>query len=116
MLGVTLRLTRPSRARLREVSVGMRCETLGISRRRSLKRRGPSPSVVTTSTVHLSPMRDNKVLIVRQTGLAGSFMVWAPLCSCPTNLFLAHKKVRSCGGFARGYLGCLGNKYIPRRQ
>src|SRR5437660_12086170 len=90
MLGVTVRLTRPSRSRLRNVSVSIRWDTLGISRRSSLKRRGPSLSVVTTSTVHLSPMRDSKVLMVRHTGLLGSLIVLAPV----TWLFLRHKFVR----------------------
>src|SRR5215208_7716952 len=117
MDGVTVRLTSPSRSRLRSVSVSIRCETLGISRRSSLKRRGPSPSVDTTRTVHLSPIRDSKVLIVRHTGLLGSLIVrlQAQPCSCATNLFVAHKKVRSCGRFTGGYLGCLGNKSILRR-
>ena len=75
MDGVTVRLTSPSRSRLRKVSVSIRWETLGISRLSSLKRFEPSPSVPTTSTVHLSPIRDSKVLIVRQTGLLGSFIV-----------------------------------------
>jgi acyl dehydratase len=57
------------------VSVSIRCDTLGISRRSSLKRFEPPPSVLTTSTVHLSPIRDSKVLIVRQVGLLGSFIV-----------------------------------------
>src|SRR6478752_7650034 len=114
MLGVTVRLTRPSRSRLRKVRVSMRCDTLGISRRNSLKRRGPPDSVWTTSTVHLSPIRDSKVLIVRHTGLLGSFIsrLQSQRCSHTTNLFVAHKKVRSCGRFAGGYLGCLGNKSI----
>src|SRR5919112_302914 len=99
----------------------MRCDTLGISRLSSLKRLLPSPSVETTSTVHLSPIRDSKVLIVRQTGFAGSFIGTLPVpellpCSPPTNLFAHHKKVRSCGPFAGGYLRWLGNKAIPRRQ
>ena len=79
MLGVTVRLTSPSRSRLRSVSVSMRCDTLGISRLSSLKRLEPSPSVWTTRTVHLSPMRDSRVLIVRQTGLAGSFILFLPV-------------------------------------
>src|SRR4051794_24210386 len=86
MVGVTVRLTSPSRSRLRKVSVSMRWETLGISRRSSLKRLVPPASVVTTSTVHLSPMRDSKVLIVRHTGLLGSFIGYL---SVP-----AHKVVR----------------------
>src|SRR6476469_8214596 len=74
----------------------MRCDTLGISRRSSLNRLGPCASVCTTSTVHLSPIRDSRVLIVRHTGLLGSFMVGSPapfgyaavpapqICSCLT--------------------------------
>src|SRR4029079_19010809 len=88
MLGVTARLTMPSRSRLRNVSVSMRCDTLGISRRSSLKRFEPSPRVDTTSTVHLSPIRDNRVLMVRQTELAGSFMFSVPF------LFPQHTFVR----------------------
>src|SRR3990170_968757 len=118
MLGVTVRLTRPSRSRLRSVSVSIRCDTLGISRLSSLNLLDPSPSVTTTRTVHLSPIRASKVLIVRHTGLVGSFIVClrSHPCSHATNLFVRHRKVRSCGGFACGYLGCLGNKSIPRRQ
>src|SRR5687768_12499219 len=105
MLGVTVRLTSPSRSRLRRVSVSIRCETLGISRRSSLKRRGPSPRVATTSTVHLSPIRDSSVLIVRQTGLLGSFTIRlrSHRCAHTTNLFVRHKKVRSCGYLDHGY-------------
>src|SRR5574338_812662 len=72
MLGVTVRLTRPSRSRLRRVSVSIRWETLGISRLSSLNLLDPPPSVWTTSTVHLSPIRESKVLIVRHCGLIGS--------------------------------------------
>src|SRR5690349_915610 len=110
MVGVTVRLTRPSRSRLRKVSVNIRCDTLGISRLNSLNRLGPSPSVCTTRTVHLSPILANSVLMVRHTGLLGSFMPRSPHCSCLTNLFAHHKKVRSCGGPTGGYLVCLGNK------
>src|SRR3954453_9340502 len=74
MVGVTVRLTIPSRSRLRSVNVSIRCDTLGISRRNSLKRFDPSPSVWTTSTVHLSPIRDSRVLIVRHTGLVVFFI------------------------------------------
>src|SRR6185503_9519271 len=116
MDGVTVRLTSPSRSRLRRVSVNMRCDTLGISRRSSLKRFDPLPRVCTTSTVHLSPMRDSKVLMVLQTGLLGSFMWRFPACNCLTNLFVRHKKVRSCGRFDGGYLACLSYKTILRRQ
>src|SRR5215217_5466540 len=116
MLGVTVRLTRPSRSRLRSVSVSMRCDTLGISRRSSLNLLEPSPRVDTTRTVHLSPMRESNVLIVRQTGLVGSFIGRFLRCSRATNLFANHNKVRSCGPFLGGYLGCLSNKSILRRQ
>src|SRR6185369_9312504 len=100
--------TRPSRSRFRKVSVSMRCDTLGISRLSSLNRFDPVPRVWTTSTVHLSPIRDSKVLIVRQTGLLGSFIVVLRShgCSHTTNLFAGHKKVRSCGRVSCGYLGC----------
>src|SRR5919107_5214864 len=87
MVGVTVLLTRPSRSRLRRVGVSIRCETLGISRLSSLKRFGPAESVCTTSTVHLSPMRDRSVLIVRHTGLLGSFIGYLAVSS--------HKFVRS---------------------
>src|SRR3954466_8141984 len=118
MDGVMVGLTRPSRSRLRRVSVSMRCDTLGISRRNSLKRFDPRPRVSTPSTVHLSPIRDSKVLIVRHTGLLGSFIshLQSQRCSHTTNLFVHHKKVRSCERFDGGYLGCLGNKSILRRQ
>src|SRR4029453_237512 len=121
MVGVTVRLTRPSRSKLRSVSVSIRCDTLGISRLSSLNRLLPSPRVETTSTVHLSPMRASKVLIVLQTGFAGSFIGTLPVpalhrCSRRTNLFVQNKKVRSCEQFLGGYLACLGNKSIPRRQ
>ena len=64
----------------------MRCDTLGISRLSSLKRFDPSPSVWTTSTVHLSPMRDSKVLIVRHTGLLGSFIARLPSLFPPSQI------------------------------
>ena len=101
-VGVTVRLTSPSRSRLRRVSVSMRCDTLGISRRSSLKRFEPSPSVWTTRTVHLSPMRDSRVLMVRHTGLRRVFHGCLRFLRCfpATNLFVGHKKERSCGGFA----------------
>jgi hypothetical protein len=59
MVGVTVRLTRPSRSRLRKVRVSIRWDTLSIRRCSSLKRTGPSPSSPMTITVHLSPMRPN---------------------------------------------------------
>src|SRR5687767_12703207 len=110
MLGVTVRLTTPSRSRLRRVSVNMRCDTLGISRRSSLNRLGPSPKVCTTSTVHLSPMRDSRVLIVRHTGLVGSFIFLLPV----TSLFPRHNFVREHqkSAFLRGFRWWLFN--MPR--
>src|SRR5579864_8668423 len=93
MVGVTVRLTRPSRSRLRNVSVSMRCDTLGISLLNSLKRLGPSPSVCTTRTVHLSPILASRVLMVRQTGLLGSFILFL-LPRAVTPLFPRHKFVR----------------------
>src|SRR6185436_1051607 len=57
MDGVTVRLTSPSRSRPRSVSVSMRCDTAGMARRISEKRRAPSHRFITTRTVHLSPMR-----------------------------------------------------------
>ena len=83
-----------------KVKVSMRCDTLGISRRSSLKRFEPSPSVWTTSTVHLSPMRESKVLMVRQTGLRRVFHV-PPVPS----VFPAHKFVRQPqkSAFLRGF-------------
>jgi hypothetical protein len=72
-----------------------------------LKRFDPSPSVWTTSTVHLSPMRDSKVLIVRQTGLVGSF---TPV----TSLFPQHKFVAEPqkSAFLRAFRWWLFN--VPR--
>src|SRR5215208_837975 len=75
MDGVTVRLTSPSRSRLRRVSVSMRCETLGISRLSSLNRFDSLPRLKTTSRVHLSPIRASNVLILRHTELLVSFIV-----------------------------------------
>src|ERR1700730_17992618 len=57
MVGKTVRVTSPSRSRPLSVKVSIRCEMLPSPRRSSLKRFDPSPSRVTTSTVHLSPTR-----------------------------------------------------------
>src|SRR6476619_646681 len=97
MTGVTVRLTSPSRSRLRKVSDSIRCDTLGISRRSSLNRFDPSPSVCTTSTVHLSPIRESNVLIVRHTGFARSFISNLPPRAVTElfaghNLLVAHQK------------------------
>jgi hypothetical protein len=45
----------------------MRCEIPPIARRSSLNRRLPFPRRLTTSTDHLSPMRDNTSLIGLQS-------------------------------------------------
>ncbi|MNW06184.1 hypothetical protein D3C71_2025430 [compost metagenome] len=53
-----VRVTRPSRSRLRSVRVSMRCDTPLIRRLSSLNRSVPlRPSMPTTITLHLSPMR-----------------------------------------------------------
>src|SRR5258708_2861242 len=44
----------------------MRCEIPSIDRRRSLKRRGPAPSIPTMSTLHLSPTRLSTSRVARQ--------------------------------------------------
>jgi hypothetical protein len=55
-----------------------------------LKRFDPLPRVWTTSTVHLSPIRDSRVLIVRHTGLIGSLIIQTPVKA----VFPHHKHVR----------------------
>src|SRR5215468_4833067 len=67
MVGNTVRVTRPSRSKDLSVKVSIRCEMLPSARRSSLNRFGPSPSVVTTSTVHLSPTRASTSLTARQS-------------------------------------------------
>src|SRR5215472_3323619 len=67
MVGKTVRVTRPSRSRHLSVKVSIRCEMLPSARRSSLNRLGPSPSVLTTSTVHLSPTRASTSLTARQS-------------------------------------------------
>src|SRR5262245_5068354 len=67
MVGKTVRVTSPSRSSARSVKVSIRCEMLPSARRSSLKRLGPSPSVPTTSTVHLSPTRASTSLTARQS-------------------------------------------------
>src|SRR5256886_8795776 len=67
MVGKTVRVTRPSRSSPLSVKVSIRCEMLPSARRSSLNRFGPSPSVLTTSTVHLSPTRASTSLTARQS-------------------------------------------------
>src|SRR6516225_11517451 len=66
MVGKTVRVTRPSRSRDLSVKVSIRCEMLPRARRSSLNRLGPSPRVLTTSTVHLSPTCASTALTARQ--------------------------------------------------
>src|SRR5215472_11340132 len=67
MVGNTVRVTSPSRSSARSVKVSILCEILPSARRISLNRFGPSPSVPTTSTVHLSPTRASTSLTARQS-------------------------------------------------
>src|SRR5262245_51646744 len=66
MVANTVRFTKPSRSRARNVSVSMRWEIEPKLLRNSLKRLGLSPKVHTTSTVHLSPTRESTSLAARQ--------------------------------------------------
>src|ERR1700687_1614660 len=70
MVGVTLRVTRPSRSNPRSVSVNIRCDTPGTARRISENRREPSFSDMTTSTLHLSPIRPRISLTVLQPSVS----------------------------------------------
>jgi hypothetical protein len=67
-VGVTVRLTKPSRSMLRRVSVSMRWEMVPAARLISLNRNGPSRNEMTMSTLHLSPTRDKTAF----TGLQDS--------------------------------------------
>src|SRR6185312_17262700 len=84
------RVTSPSRSSARRVNVSMRCEMLPSALRIALKRLGPSPSVDTTSTVHLSPTRERTSLTARQS---------SGTCRLP-----GIRDVPSCGVFAVIYL------------
>jgi len=91
MVGNTVRVTSPSRSNAHNVSVSMRCEMLAIDRRSSLKRVGPSPSMTTTSTLHLSPTRSSTSLTARHTSgtrrLLGNTAVRS--CAFLTGIYLA---------------------------
>src|SRR5215813_12012832 len=91
MVGKTVRVTRPSRSSARSVSVSMRCEMLPSARRISLKRFGPLPSSVTTSTVHLSPTRARTSLTARQSSGKFRFLgiTGVPSCALATVNYLA---------------------------
>src|SRR3954467_14119995 len=81
MVGKIVRVTSPSRSSPRKVSVSIRCEIPPILRLSSLKRTGPSISIMMTSTLHLSPTRASTEATARQLpsacglgGKAGTFL------------------------------------------
>src|SRR3569833_1748865 len=101
MVGKIVRVTSPSRSRPRKVSVSIRCEMKPILRFSSLKRIGPSISILMTSTLHLSPTRASTDATARQlpsacgpAGKAGTF-----LCSGLIDV-LGYEKCAFLQGFA----------------
>ena len=70
------------------VKVSIRCEMLPSARRTSLKRFGPSPSTVTTSTVHLSPTRASTSLTARQSSGTWRFFGISDVPSCVRRLVI----------------------------
>src|SRR5438874_1754040 len=82
MVAKTVRVTRPSRSSALSVKVSIRCEMLPSARRSSLKRLGPSPSVLTTSTVHLSPTRASTSLTARQSSATCRLLGISDVPSC----------------------------------
>src|SRR5437764_14654828 len=66
MVGVTVRVTKPSRSSPRKVVVSIFCEMPPMRCLSSLKRIEPSPRSFTTSTLHLSPTRERISLTPRQ--------------------------------------------------
>ena len=64
--GVTVRVTNPSRSSPRKERVSIRWEMPSTIRFNSLKRRGPFPSMVMISTLHLSPTRPRTSDTARQ--------------------------------------------------
>src|SRR5262245_14620481 len=101
MVGNTVRVTRPSRSSARSVKVSIRCEMLPSARRISLNRFGPSPSVPTTSTVHLSPTRASTSLTARQSS------GWCRL--------LGNSDVPSCLRRLGIYLALVSNRNHPNQ-
>ena len=71
-----VRVTKPSRSRLRRVVESIFCEMSPTERRKALKRIGPAPSTPTTSTVHLSPTRESSALICSHCEVS-SGLTWA---------------------------------------
>src|SRR5262249_26589938 len=99
MVGKTVRVTRPSRSRHLSVKVSIRCEMLPSARRSSLNRFGPSPSVLTTSTVHLSPTRASTSLTARQSSATCRLLGISDVPSCRRRLgiYLASVSNRNRG-------------------
>src|SRR3977135_1311695 len=102
MVGNMVRVTRPSRSKPRNVKVSMRCEMLAMARRSSLKRLGPSPSMDTTSTLHLSPTRSRTSLTARQ--------------SSGTCRLLGNTGVRSCTRLAGIYLASVSDRNYDKGE
>src|SRR6476646_11449547 len=101
MVGKIVRVTSPSRSNPRKVSVSIRCEMPPILRFSSLKRIGPSISIMITNTLHLSPTRASTEATARQLpsacgpgGMAGTF-----LCSGLMDVLL-YEKCAFLRGFA----------------
>src|SRR5437867_1259571 len=82
MVAKTVRVTRPSRSSALSVKVSIRCEMLPSPRRSSLNRFGPSPSMLTTSTVHLSPTRARTSLTARQSSATCRLLGISAVPSC----------------------------------
>src|SRR6266568_9634094 len=82
MVAKTVRVTSPSRSSALSVKVSIRCEMLPSARRSWLKRLGPSPSVLTTSTVHLSPTRASTSLTARQSSATCRLLGISDVPSC----------------------------------
>src|SRR5579864_2601670 len=99
MVGNTVRVTSPSRSSPRKVSVSMRWEIPPMARRNSLKRNGPSPSRVTTSTDHLSPTRESTSPTARQS--AGK-CVWPGFIDVPSCAALPVTYLASVISFNQG--------------
>src|SRR5262249_6510242 len=88
MVGKTVRVTRPSRSRHLSVKVSIRCEMLPSPRRSSLNRFGPLPSMLTTSTVHLSPTRARTSLTARQSSATCRLLGISAVPSCRGRLVI----------------------------
>src|SRR6516165_4698501 len=88
MVGKTVRFTKPSRSRDLSVKVSIRCEMLPSARRSSLNRFGPSPRVLTTSTVHLLPTRASTSLTARQSSGTCRLLGISDVPSCRRRLVI----------------------------